>query len=287
MKAKFLKFSLICMVAVGLMGCGSQNNGGDEASTNNTASSEAQEEVTFDTFVQALKQAGGDLEMYEDDKPYFQLIGADDGWMLDYNDKVAKVYLYEDEKAYKEALKSNDFMKDFIKRDKLTLETSSDEVKEIFNSMDPAKLAESIEEDKKKQDAIYKVGETAVLDNWEITLNTTSFEQSVEDTFFSSSADEGNKFLVLNLSVKNNGTTAEHFTYLIDGVNVKAYYNEKYEYNSVLTSIDGDLSSSSVEPLASSEGFVVIEMPDSVVEAPESIVVEMKQNMERISWGIR
>ncbi|WMI82030.1 DUF4352 domain-containing protein [Anaerotignum sp. MB30-C6] len=287
MKAKFLKFSLICMVAVGLMGCGSQNNGGDEASTNNTASSEAQEEVTFDTFVQALKQAGGDLEMYEDDKPYFQLIGADDGWMLDYNDKVAKVYLYEDEKAYKEALKSNDFMKDFIKRDKLTLETSSDEVKEIFNSMDPAKLAESIEEDKKKQDAIYKVGETAVLDNWEITLNTTSFEQSVEDSFFSSSADEGNKFLVLNLSVKNNGTTAEHFTYLIDGVNVKAYYNEKYEYNSVLTSIDGDLSSSSVEPLASSEGFVVIEMPDSVVEAPESIVVEMKQNMEKISWGIR
>lgn len=182
-KAKILKFGLICMVAVGLMGCGSQNDNATDALSKDVTADSSKEEVTFETFVQALKEAGGDLEIEEGNKPFFDMIDADDGWMLEYNDKTVKVYLYEEEKPYNEAMKSNEFMNDFIKRDKLVLETSSEEVKEIFNSMDPAKLAEVVEEDKKKQDTIYKVGETAPLDNWEVTLNSASFEQSVEDNF--------------------------------------------------------------------------------------------------------
>lgn len=81
--------------------------------------------------------------------------------------------------------------------------------------------------------------------------------------------------------------TAKHFTDMLDGVNIKALYNDKYKYKAVLTNIDGALSTNSIEPLSKADGFVVIDMPDSVVEAAEAILVEMKENMNKISCEIR
>lgn len=133
----------------------------------------------------------------------------------------------------------------------------------------------------------YNIGDTAILNDWEVTLESAPFEKSVSTEYLSSSASDGNQFLVLNVSVKNNGTESRYFTAMLGGVNIKAYYNQKYEYKITLTMIDGDMALEQIQPLATAKGFIVIEMPETVIDATESIVVKMKEDNSSISWNIR
>ncbi|PUA40490.1 hypothetical protein C8Z91_03245 [Paenibacillus elgii] len=132
---------------------------------------------------------------------------------------------------------------------------------------------QSKEKPAKEEAKVLKTGEKFTLKDWEVTLDSFEFNKSVKDKMFSSSASDGNKFLVLQLSVTNNGTAAESFVKMIGGTSIKAIYNDKYEYKVTITMIDGDLSKSSIQPLSTNKGFTVIEMPDKVADAPESLVV--------------
>jgi len=131
------------------------------------------------------------------------------------------------------------------------------------------------EKEKEKEKAQLAVGETFELKDWEVTLESFEFNQKVSDKLMSSSADEGNKFLVLNFTLKNNGTSADTLFGMIGGASLKAIFNEKYEYSKTMTMIDGDLNNEQVQPLASAKGFVVIEMPDAVAEGQEAIFVRL------------
>lgn len=122
-----------------------------------------------------------------------------------------------------------------------------------------------------------KPGEKFTLEDWEIVLDSFEFNEKVSDGMFSSSADEGNKFLVLNYTVTNNGKEAKDFTAMFGGVKMKAVFKGEYEYDYTITMIDGDMSSGSIKPLASKTGFVVMEVPDSVAESDESLIVKLEQ----------
>ncbi|UZM97838.1 hypothetical protein OL548_23145 [Lysinibacillus sp. MHQ-1] len=52
---------------------------------------------------------------------------------------------------------------------------------------------------------------------------------------------------------------------------------KKYDYDVSLTLMDGDLHHENVRPLSNVKGFAVIEMPDNVVEASESINIFMEK----------
>ena len=84
---------------------------------------------------------------------------------------------------------------------------------------------------------IEAVKSMAGMGNWEVVLDSFEFNQKVSDTYFSSSADEGNKFLVLNYTVTNEGTEADNFTSMIGGVEMKAIFKDKYEYKYTITMI--------------------------------------------------
>ena len=121
-----------------------------------------------------------------------------------------------------------------------------------------------------------KPGEKFTLGDWEVVLDSFEFDQKVSADMFSSSADEGNKFLILNYTVTNNGKEAKDFTSIIGGVSMKAIFKEEYEYNYTVTMIDGDLGTGSIKPLATKSGFVVIEVPDSVADSKESLVIKLE-----------
>ncbi|WP_162462926.1 DUF4352 domain-containing protein [Paenibacillus psychroresistens] len=132
-----------------------------------------------------------------------------------------------------------------------------------------------------------KVGEKFTLKDWEVTVESTKFDKDVSDDFMSSSADEGSKFLVLRLAVKNNGTEDASFVEMFGGTEIKAVYNSKYEYTPSTTLIKGDLSHESISPLKTSKGFSVIEVPDEVVTAKEGIVVSFELDGESKTVLIR
>lgn len=150
-----------------------------------------------------------------------------------------------------------------------------------------AAAEEPTEPAKEPEEAVYKVGDKFNLGDWEVVLDSFEFNQKVSDTYFSSSADEGNKFLVLNYTVTNEGTEADKFTAMSRGVGMKAIFKDKYEYKYTITMIDQDLSNESIKPLASKSGFVVMEVPDTVAESPDSLILKLEKDKDKATINLR
>ncbi|WP_411343809.1 DUF4352 domain-containing protein [Paenibacillus sp. WLX1005] len=140
-----------------------------------------------------------------------------------------------------------------------------------------AKDTESKEAEAPKE-TVYKVGQTFTLGDWEVKLASFKFAQKVTDDFMSSSAEEGNKFLILNYKITNKGTQADTFTAMIGGVQMHAMFQDKYEYPYTVTMINGDLSSGNINPLSSKSGFVVMEVPDAVAKSKDSLVLNLEDD---------
>lgn len=150
-----------------------------------------------------------------------------------------------------------------------------------------AATAEPTKEPEEPKEVVYKVGDKFNLGNWEVVLDSFEFNQKVSDKYLSSSADEGNKFLILNYTVTNEGTEADKFTSMIGGVEMKATFKDKYEYKYSITMIDKDLSKESVKPLSSKTGFVVMEVPDTVAESEDGLILKLAKDKDKATINLR
>lgn len=146
---------------------------------------------------------------------------------------------------------------------------------------------EPAKEPEAPKDVAYKAGDKFTLGNWEVVLDSFEFNQKVSDEYFSSSADEGNKFLVLNYTVTNQGTEADNFTSLIGGVEMKALFQDKYEYTYTVTMIDKDLSNENIKPLSSKTGFVVMEVPDTVATSEDALILKLAKDKDKATINLR
>lgn len=171
---------------------------------------------------------------------------------------------------------ANTTVKDQGTTEHVTNEQTGDAVAE-----EPAK------EPEEPKEAVYKVGDKFNLGNWEVVLDSFEFNQKVSDEYLSSSADEGNKFLILNYTVTNEGTEADSFTSMIGGVEIKAIFKDKYEYKYSVTMIDKDLSKESVKPLSSKTGFVVMEVPDTVAESEDGLILKLAKDEDKATINLR
>lgn len=83
--------------------------------------------------IQKFKDAGYEVKL--EDKPYYSMIGAEDGEMFYLDGAVVKLYEFKDENAYKKGTETFSQLKDFPKKGLVVLDTNSDKAKEIFNSL--------------------------------------------------------------------------------------------------------------------------------------------------------
>ncbi|SPT95516.1 Uncharacterised protein [Lysinibacillus capsici] len=118
-------------------------------------------------------------------------------------------------------------------------------------------------------------------------MESFEFNKTIVKERVSTKANEGNKFLILNFNVINNGTEADELMKQRDGASLKAVYNDKYDYEVSVTLMDGDLHHENVRPLSTVKGFVAIEMPDKVVEASENISIFMEKEEDKVQINIR
>ncbi|MGZ7444975.1 DUF4352 domain-containing protein [Paenibacillus sp. TH7-28] len=166
-------------------------------------------------------------------------------------------------------------------KDQGTAENVNNEQKGDADTSEPAK------EPEEPKEVVYKVGDKFNLGNWEVVLDSFEFNQKVSDEYFSSSADEGNKFLILNYTVSNEGTEADNFTSMIGGVEMKAIFKDKYEYTYTITMIDKDLSNESIKPLSSKSGFVVMEVPDEVAKSEDGLILNLAKDKDKATINLR
>lgn len=97
-------------------------------------SSTKKDERTIADFTQAYQDNG--IEITGEEKPYFSMIGAEDGTMFYIDKAVVKIYMYSNEDALKKAQDDySDVITGWDVNGKFLLETNDEQAKEIFNGI--------------------------------------------------------------------------------------------------------------------------------------------------------
>lgn len=114
---------------------------------------------------------------------------------------------------------------------------------------------------------------TGEAGHWEITVSDFSYEDSMSAGLLHAyQAEDGSKYCIISVTVKNTGTQADTFLPLFATTNdttAKIKWNG-YEYTrSELVWSKDNLSMETLNPLVSTSGQLAFELPDEAIESEE------------------
>lgn len=146
-------------------------------------------------------------------------------------------------------------------------------------------------EDNEPEEVIYNLGDTVTLENWEITVTDVQVVETIESgTYTYFEPEEGSKFLQIYLTATNNGQEEDTFlpTYYFGDDIIALVYHGTDEYSpTYLIAYDNEMHGTSLEPLSSKSGEIAFEMPDSVVEADDELILQFSIGSEKVKYKIR
>lgn len=90
--------------------------------------------LTISDVISKIKDEGYNVTL-EETKPYFTMIGAIDGEMFYLDNEPVKLYIFESEKSYKEALNNYPLLQNMPKKDLIVLDTNISKIIELFKSL--------------------------------------------------------------------------------------------------------------------------------------------------------
>ena len=127
--------------------------------------------------------------------------------------------------------------------------------------------------------------------DWSITVNGFSFQNEISAGLITAyQAKDGNYYAVVDLSVMNNGTTADTFLPVISfdgGMNTKITYG-KYEYDSTyLVGYERNLIGEEFNPLISTDGAIVFEMPAQAENSSEPLYLVINDADSSATFQLR
>lgn len=135
------------------------------------------------------------------------------------------------------------------------------------------------------------IGQTASLKTWNITITNMQMLDSVDNGFGSFLPEDGNKYMLVTATVENTGKESDTFLPsfgLNDDVSVKVLYGDGYEFSlTQLLGYERDLINSTLNPLSTKEGDMAFELPNTVVESTDSLVIEFSSGNESVQFALR
>ena len=184
---------------------------------------------------------------------------------------------------------------DYLEQRVSDLEEQIAALMQLLNGSDKSDEGETSGSDEQKEapEGLIGCNEEVEIGDWVATMTGYSFEDEWSDGFLTYSADDGNKYLLVDLTVTNNGTKADTFVtkyYAYDGdIKAKIYYQDKYEYqiNNFMGSVGDDLSSLSIKPLETKEGSLIFKVPDTVASEDGSVTMELTLNKDVYNFQIK
>lgn len=183
---------------------------------------------------------------------------------------------------------------DYLEQRVSDLEEQIAALMQLLNESDESDEGQTSGSDQKEApEGLIGCNEEVEIGNWVATMTGYSFEDEWSDGFLTYSADDGNKYLLVDLTVTNNGTKADTFVtkyYAYDGdIEAKIYYQDKYEYNinNFMGSVGDDLSSLSIKPLETKEGSLIFKVPDTVASEDGSVTMELTLNKDVYNFQIK
>ncbi len=141
-------------------------------------------------------------------------------------------------------------------------------------------------------DTVYNIGESAALGDWEISITDVQFVESISADYGKFSPDSADsKFVWVFATVVNNGKQADNFlpSYGFgDDVNAKVLYGDGYEFSATnLLGYSKEMHDSVINPLSSKDGEIAFEVPNSVTDAEDELLVKFSSGNDSISFKLR
>ena len=128
--------------------------------------------------------------------------------------------------------------------------------------------------------------------DWEITVNSAEFVDEIAASSFTTyKADEGNQYVVVNMTAKNVGTSADTLIKMFSlpgDASAKIVYDDVYEFaGSTLLGHSDDLHGSQTNPLSEKTGILVFSVSGEAIESDKDLVFQLKQGKNLLTYSLR
>ena len=136
----------------------------------------------------------------------------------------------------------------------------------------------------------YKIGETVKTEKWDITINNAKFVDKIIDNSRRFTPSEGNKYLVINLTVKNTGTKNDTFlsniNLITDDLTTHITYKD-YNFSGIsLIGYSEDLFEKSLNPLSSKNGVLTFEISSEVSDKLNEMSMIFKEGTKKYTINL-
>ncbi len=173
-----------------------------------------------------------------------------------------------------------------------TEEPKSTAAEEEQETEAPEEAEEEQEESVEDNGTVYAVGDNAELGDWNINVTDAQIVESIAGDYGSFSPDtDGSKYVHVFLTVTNNGKETDRFLPSFgygDDVYVKMLYGDGYEFSAVnLLGYSKDMHDSTINPLTSADGEIAFEIPQSVAEATDELLVSFSGGNNSVVFQVR
>lgn len=135
------------------------------------------------------------------------------------------------------------------------------------------------------------MGQTATIDCWDITVSQMQILDAVSNGYGQFEPDEGNKYLLISLSAANNGKESASFLpsfSMTDDIRAKLIYGDGYEFDQTnLIGYDRSMLDCVINPLSSAEGDIAFEIPNTVAESTDKMILEFSCGNDKLDFVLR
>lgn len=126
----------------------------------------------------------------------------------------------------------------------------------------------------------FELGDIFTLGDWDIALFVEFYESIQYDGFFEFTPEDGSQYCLLEVFVKNNGTTAATFFPSLrvgdENVSITLIYKDTYEYTpSVLMGHSGDIHDKMLNPLTELSGVLAFQVPQEVADNQDEVAIRV------------
>lgn len=151
--------------------------------------------------------------------------------------------------------------------------------------------AEGEETDDSTEVELLSLGDKAAVGDWKFTVKGISVKGKIPNgDYYAFEPDKGEKFVCINISVKNNGKEEATFLPRIaynDEVIAQLYYDD-YEYKATeLVSYDKDICGESIKPLTSKKGIIAFAVPKKVAKKKGKLTLKIGTADESVTYSLK
>ena len=136
-----------------------------------------------------------------------------------------------------------------------------------------------------------EMGTAGTVGEWEITISSMEIVDEVPDGYVTFTPDDGNKYLLAAIKGSNLAKEAQTFlsSFPFGGdLQAKLLYGDGYEFTQTnLLGYSKGVPDSSVNPLSAKEGNIVFEIPDSVADSTDELIIEFQCNGQTLDIKVR